>query len=116
MPPSWYSEGNKVTRREIVERLGRERRVEQIVLRIAGVDRLTADLEDLVQMVYVALLEYDEDKLQDLWEHDEINFLLVRMVIFNLRSKTSRFYYSIKIFSARTTDLTAVEYKAADEG
>lgn len=91
-------------------------RVEQIVLRIAGKDRLSADLEDLVQMVYLALLEYPEDKLTDLWESGAINFLIVRLVLFNLRSKTSRYYYTIKIFSARSQDLTAVEYKTADEG
>ncbi len=104
-----------MTTREIVARLGRERRVEQIILRIAGVERLTADLEDLAQMVYLTLLEYDEAKLVDLWESDAINFLIVRLVLFNLRSKTSRYYYIIKIFSARTTDLAPVEYKT-DEG
>jgi len=104
-----------MTKREIVARLGRERRVEQIILRIAGVERLTADLEDLAQMVYLTLLEYDEAKLVDLWESDAINFLIVRLVLFNLRSKTSRYYYIIKIFSARTTDLAPVEYKT-DEG
>lgn len=104
-----------MTTREIVARLGRERRVEQIILRIAGVERLTADLEDLAQMVYLTLLEYDEAKLADLWDSDAINFLIVRLVLFNLRSKTSRYYYIIKIFSARTTDLAPVEYKT-DEG
>lgn len=104
-----------MTKREIVARLGRERRVEQIILRIAGVERLTADLEDLAQMVYLTLMEYDEAKLVDLWESDAINFLIVRLVLFNLRSKTSRYYYIIKIFSARTTDLAPVEYKT-DEG
>ena len=104
-----------MTTREIVARLGRERRVEQIILRIAGVERLTADLEDLAQMVYLTLLEYDEAKLVDLWESDAINFLIVRLVLFNLRSKTSRYYYIIKIFSARTTGLAPVEYKT-DEG
>lgn len=104
-----------MTTREIVARLGRERRVEQIILRIAGVERLTADLEDLAQMVYLTLLEYDEAKLADLWDSDAINFLIVRLVLFNLRSKTSRYYYIIKIFSARTTDLAQVEYKT-DEG
>lgn len=102
--------------REIVDALGRERRVEQIVLRIAGVSALSADLSDLCQMIYVTLLEYPEDKIVDLWESNSINFLIARLVIFNLRSKTSRYYYQIKIFSARSTDLAAVEYKTEDEG
>lgn len=105
-----------MTKREIVATLGRERRVEQIILRIAGVDSLTADLRDLAQMLYLALLEYDEDKLVDLWESNAINFLIVRLVISNLRSKTSRYYYTIKVFQARSTDLAAVEYRTTDEG
>lgn len=105
-----------MTAREIVGRLGTERRVEQIILRIAGVTTLSADLSDLSQMVYLTLLEYPEDKIQDLWESNAINFLIVRLVLFNLRSKTSRYYYAIKIFSARSQDLTAIEHKTADEG
>ena len=105
-----------MTGREIIARVARERRVEQIVQRIAGVDSLSADLEDLVQMVYLTLLEYEEDKIVDLWESDAINFLIVRLVLFNLRSKTSRYYYKIKIFQARTTDLGAAEFKTSDEG
>ena len=93
-----------------------EKRVEQIILRIAGVTTLSADLSDLSQMVYLTLLEYPEDKIQDLWESNAINFLIVRLVLFNLRSKTSRYYYAIKIFSARSQDLTAIEHKTADEG
>ena len=100
-----------MTKLEILARIGRERRVEQIVSRISGHDPLTADLQDLAQMVYLTLLEYDEDKIVDLWETDAINFLIVRLVISNLRSKTSRYYYTIKIFQARSTDLTAIEYK-----
>ena len=100
---------------EIVGLLGSDKRVEQIVLRIAGTPALTADLKDLCQMIYATLLEYPQDKLNDLWENDAINFLIVRLVLFNLRSKTSRYYYTIKIFSARSTDLGAVEYKTEDE-
>ena len=104
-----------MTGREIIGRIARERRVEQIVQRIAGTATLSADLEDLVQMVYLSLLEYEEEKIVDLWESDALNFLIVRLVLFNLRSKTSRYYYIIKLFAARTTDLTPVEYRT-DEG
>ena len=100
-----------MTPAEIVDVLGKERRVEQIILRIAGVDRLDADLSDLAQMVYVTLLEYEPVKIARIWEDDAINFLIVRLVKFNLLSKTSRYYYAIKIFSARSSDLSTVENK-----
>lgn len=100
-----------MTKHEIIAQVGRERRVEQIVARISGRDTLTPDLQDLAQMVYVTLLEYDEDKIVDLWESAALNFLIVRLVANNLRSKTSRYYYTIKIFQARTTDLGGIENK-----
>lgn len=103
------------TLREIVDIIGRERRVEQIVCKIAGRDALTPDLEDLCQMVYLIILEYPEDKIQDLWECEAINFLIVRLVLNNMRSKTSQFYYLIKVFQHRATDLAGLEYKTDDE-
>ena len=62
-------------------------------------------------MVYVTLLEYDEDKIVDLWESAALNFIIVRLVANNLRSKTSRYYYTIKVFQARTSDLGGIENK-----
>ena len=102
--------------REIIGTVAKERRVEQIILRIAGVDSLSADLKDLSQMIYLTLLEYGEDRITTLWENDAINFLIARLVLFNLRSKTSRYYYLIKIFSVRSYDLASVEYRTSDEG
>lgn len=61
---------------------------------------LTADLKDLVQMVYVILLEYDEDKIIDLWEHDQIGFFIARIIINQYRSSSSPFYASIRKFRA----------------
>ena len=100
--------------REIVDRLAREKRVEQIVARIAGVTALTADLEDLCQMLYLTLLEYGDQRLADLWDADAINFLIVRLVKLNLFSKNSRYYYLIRLFSIRSADISALEFKTDD--
>ena len=53
---------------------------------------LTADLKDLCQMVYIVLLEYDDDKILDLWENDQINFFLARIIINQYRSSNSPFH------------------------
>ena len=103
-----------MTGREIVAQLGAERRVEEIILRIAGSASLTQDLKDLAQMVYLDMLGYEDAKLVELWESGAINFLIVRIVTLNLRSKTSRFYYAIRVFSARSTDLAAIEHKTEE--
>lgn len=78
-----------MTRLEIVDRLGREKRVERFIMNTARTSRLAADLQDLAQMVYVALLTYDEDKIVDLWEHDEIDYFIARIVLNQYRSTDS---------------------------
>jgi len=81
-----------VTSKEtIIETLAKERRVEALVENIAH-HSLTADLKDLCQMVYLVLLEYDETKLLDLWENEQINFFLARIIINQYRSSNSPFH------------------------
>lgn len=84
-----------MTKTDIVEILGRERRVETLVENIAH-EPLNADLKDLCQMVYVILLEYDEAKLQDLWNNNQINFFLVRVIINQYRSSNSPFHFTFR--------------------
>ena len=76
---------------EIVERIARERRVETMLRNIAKTP-LTADLQDLCQMVYVILLEFDEEKIVDLWEKGEINFFIARVLMNQYQSVKSPFY------------------------
>ena len=80
-----------IDKQTIIETLAKERRVEALVENIAH-HSLTADLKDLCQMVYLVLLEYDEEKLQDLWENDQINFFLARVIINQYRSSNSPFH------------------------
>lgn len=78
-----------MTRQEIVDQLAREGRVEEIIRNVAHTSRLAPDLQDLAQMVYLAVLTYDEDEIVDLWENDEIGFFLTRIVISQYHSRDS---------------------------
>lgn len=80
-----------VDKMTIIETLAKERRVEALVENIAH-HSLTADLKDLCQMVYLVLLEYDETKLLDLWDNEQINFFLARIIINQYRSSNSPFH------------------------
>lgn len=73
---------------EIVERLARERRVETMVENISHT-HLHGALEDLSQMVYVALLTYDEAKIVDLWEKGQLGFFIARIILNQFRSSHS---------------------------
>ena len=85
----------------IIETLAQEKRVEALVENIAH-HSLTADLKDLCQMVYMILLEYDEGKLQDLWENDQMNFFLARIILNQYRSSNSPFHTMFRKFQERS--------------
>lgn len=99
-----------MTRNEIVEALARDRRVEQICAMVTHLKADDPDLLDLGQHIYLILLEYDEPKLQDLWENDEINFLIVRLVLNNFRSAKSRFHYIFRVFRSRSVSLSGMDF------
>ena len=89
------------SKQTIIETLANEKRVEALVENIAH-HTLTADLKDLCQMVYMILLEYDETKLLDLWENDQINFFLARIIINQYRSSNSPFHTIFRKFQERS--------------
>lgn len=84
----------------MIAQLARERRVETMVENIAK-QPLADDLKDLSQMVYLVLLEYDEKKLQDLWDNNQINFFIARIIINQYRSSNSPFHKLFRKFDAR---------------
>lgn len=83
----------------IVGKLAQERRVETMVENIAK-QPLTADLKDLVQMVYLILLEYDDDKIVDLWDNGQINFFIARIILNQYRSSNSPFHKMFRKYTA----------------
>lgn len=91
---------------EIAAKLARERRVETMVQNIAHARALTQDLRDLCQMVYLLILTYDPDKIVDLWENDQINFFLARVIRTNLTSPRSPYAAQITRFRNRSNPLT----------
>lgn len=96
-----------VTRSEIVDRIARERRVETMLTNIAK-RPLDADLEDLSQMTYLTLLEFDEEKLTDLWEHNQINFFIARILLNQFRSAKSPFYGLFRRWQRREVRLDKI--------
>jgi hypothetical protein len=93
-----------VNKQTIIETLAKERRVEALVENIAH-HSLTADLKDLCQMVYLILLEYDESKLQDLWENDQMNFFLARIILNQYRSSNSPFHSIYRKYQERSISI-----------
>ena len=54
------------------------------------------DYKDLIQDIYLTLLEKDEEWLRGIYERGQIGYYITRIVTNNINSKTSRFYYLYK--------------------
>jgi DNA-directed RNA polymerase specialized sigma24 family protein len=54
------------------------------------------DIDDLMQEIYLILLEYDRDKLIELYEKKQLKFFMVRIIQNQYNSKTSPFYRKYK--------------------
>lgn len=98
-----------MSKSDIIEAIAKARMVETMVSNIAH-QSLTADLKDLTQMVYLILLEYDETKLQDLWDNNQISFFLARIIINQYRSSNSPFHTIYRKFRERSEDIQGKDW------
>ena len=92
-----------MTKGEIIETIAKQRMVEQIVSNIA---KKEDDLNnDLVQDIYLNLLEKEETLIQQLFNTNQIRFFITRMTLNNLHSTNSPFYMKYKRFTLNMEEL-----------
>lgn len=94
---------------EIIEELALNKTIEEIIHNIAQTKDDT--LNDLAQMLYEDLLMKDEDKIVRLYESEQLQYFLTRMVLNSINSKTSRYYYAYKKYNNNAQQL---EYEGED--
>lgn len=93
-----------MTKNEVVNIIAKERMVEQICSNIAkSSDDL---LNDLVQEIYLDLLQKDDDKIVKLYESNQMRYFITRMIINNLHSTNSPFWCKIKSFTHNMNEIT----------
>lgn len=104
------------TKTEIIEAIAKDRMVETMVTNIAH-KSMSADLQDLSQMVYLILLEYDEKRLQDLWINNQMHFFIARIIINQYNSVSSPFHTMFRKFRLmvdETIQFAAGQYSKMD--
>ena len=92
---------------KIVGQIAESRTVEDLVRNITHKSKLDADLADLVQIIYFALLQTDVKRLEDLTSSGGMRFYIVRMIQNQYFSKNSPFYVEIRKFSDRMSEITS---------
>jgi len=81
------------TNTEIVKEIQKDNLVEDISRNI----KVTPDYyDDFVQEMYLTLLEYDNAKLNEMYNKKQLKFFIVRICLNNWNSKTSPFYCRYK--------------------
>lgn len=92
-----------MTKNEVVNIIAKEKMVETIVSNIAkSSDDL---LNDLIQEIYLDLLQKDDDKIVKLYESNQIRYFITRIVINNLHSKNSPYWCKIKSFTHNMNEI-----------
>lgn len=102
-----------MTKSEIINQLAIERKVEEIINNITKQGEVKDGEEDLAQDIYLSLLEKDDRLIEQLYEDNQLIYFITRMLINNLRSKTSPYYYKYKRYENNKTNLTINEYNTA---
>ena len=87
--------------------MSRSNTVEKIIYKLLPASKNRFDCpDDLVQDIYVLLLEKDDKLIIDLYNKGEIGYYLLRVVRNQLISKNSKYYYTYIKLGANSADLT----------
>ena len=96
-----------MTKIEVVDIIAKEHLVERIVNKLLSSSKNPFDCsEDLIQDIYLLLLQKDDDLIVNLYNKGEIGFYLLRVVRNQLLSKNSSYYYTYIKLAAKSDDLT----------
>ena len=96
-----------MTKYDVVDIIAREHLVERIVNKLLSSSKNPFDCpEDLIQDIYVLLLEKDEDLIVNLYNRGELGFYLLKVARNQLLSKNSPYYTKYIKLRANSDDLT----------
>lgn len=83
-----------MTKYNIIDEISKNKIVEEIVYNIG--DRGDEDLKDLIQDIYINLLEKEDSLIENLYSTNKLKFYIVKMVVNNIHSKNSPYYTKYK--------------------
>ena len=96
-----------MTKIEVVDIIARDHLVEKIVFKLLPASKNPFDCpEDLIQDLYLILLNSDENLIVALYNKKELGFYILRISRNQLLSKNSPYYTKYIKFRAQSDDLT----------
>ena len=96
-----------MTKWEIIDELSRSNTVEKIIYKLLPTSKNQFDCpDDLVQDIYVLLLEKDDDLIINLYNKGELGYYLLRIAKNQLLSANSPYFYKYIKFRAQSDDIS----------
>lgn len=95
-----------MTKSDVLDIIAREHLVERVVNKLLSSSKNPFDYpEDLIQDVYLLLLQKDEDLIVNLYNKGEIGYYILKVVRNQLLSVNSKYYYTYIKFGAHSDEL-----------
>ena len=96
-----------MTKYEVVDIIAKEHLVDRIVNKLLSSSKNPFDCpEDLIQDIYLLLLQKDDDLIVNLYNKDEIGFYLLKIARNQLLSKNSPYYTKYIKLGAQSDDIS----------
>lgn len=96
-----------MTKYEVIDIIAKEHIVERIVNKLLSSSKNPFDCpEDLIQDVYLLLIEKSDKLIVDLYERGELGYYILKVVRNQLLSVNSKYYYTYIKLGANSDDLT----------
>lgn len=93
-----------ISSRDIINNLAKEKKVEKLVRKYTDFTN-NPYIEDLIQDIYVSLMEKENIFIQNLYKNDELDYFIIKMIKNNLYSTTSPFFVKYQKFRTLTEEL-----------
>ena len=96
-----------MTKYEVVDIIARDHLVEKIVFKLLPASKNPFDCpEDLIQDLYLILLNSDENLIVTLYNKGELGFYLLKIARNQLLSVNSKYYYTYIKLGANSDDIS----------
>ena len=96
-----------MTKNDVIEELSKDGVVEKIVFKLLSSSKNRFDApDDLIQDIYLLLLQKDDDLIVNLYNKGELGYYLLKITRNQLLSANSPYYTKYIKFRANSDDLT----------
>ena len=93
-----------MSKEEIIQELADNNTLYEIVNNITKAP-LTEDELDYIQDLYINLLEKDDKVIEELYENKQLKFYITRIILNNLGSVTSQYFYKYKKWATKKQNI-----------